>query len=234
MTSFFFWPTILWLESQNYEIKINSSKLLLKKFPEVNYREDGIFLIRPDCYVPGSTSCDVWKGDDKIARDIFFNSCRFLNIDRSEANYHDACQLLRETLSRLHTKSISKLEFTKSHFNIISSEIDSGKWRYFGAFHQVLRSLCNKIDTNSTNVHIGKKPLAVDLSIDVYIDLGGNTNVHELIHLLSSKNITNVYTFDTIVYHIAFLLNKKTICHPRKWINQRKSQQIQKRFIPAF
>ena len=45
----FFWPTILWLESQNFEIKISSSKLELKKFPRISHIEDGVFLIRPDC-----------------------------------------------------------------------------------------------------------------------------------------------------------------------------------------
>lgn len=230
----FFWPTILWLESQNFEIKISSSKLELKKFPRISHIEDGVFLIRPDCYVPGSVSFNVWDGDDRIAKDIFFNSCRLLGIDVSDYNYNDACRLLTKTLTGIKTESIREFEFINNHFNIISSEIDSGMWRYFGNFKNILVSLCKNIDAHSINIHIGKKPINIDLSVDIHKDLGGITDIHDLIYLLSSKNITNVYTFDTIVYHIAFLLNKKIICQPRKWIYQRKSQQIQKRFIPAF
>ena len=44
-------------------------------------------------------------------------------------------------------------------------------------------------------IYSGKKPINNDLSVDIHKDLGGITDIHDLIYLLSSKNITNVYTF---------------------------------------
>tara|TARA_B100001063_G_scaffold240147_1_gene264726 strand:- start:472 stop:1305 length:834 start_codon:yes stop_codon:yes gene_type:complete len=230
----FFWPTILWLESKNYNIEINSSKLNLKKFPKISSNKDGVFLIRPDCFIPGTTSIDVWSGNSKISKDIFFNSCNFLNLKVSDTDYLSACSLLKNLLANIKLDVTMRHDFEHTHFNILSTEIDSGAWRYFGALKRSANNLCNKIDSKFINVHVGKNLIMDSMAVDIYKDLGGLTNVHQLIALLSNKNIKNVYTFDTLIYHIAFLFNHNIICEPRKWIHQRKSVHIKKRFIPAF
>ncbi len=230
----FFWPTILWLESKNYDIEINSSKLNLKDFPKISSNKDGVFLIRPDCFIPGTSSIDVWNGSSKISKDIFYNSCDSLNLKVCDTDYLSACSLLKNLLVNIKPRVTMRYDFENINFNIISTEIDSGSWRYFGTLKKSTHNLCNKIDPKHVNVHVGKNMIKNNLPIEIYKDLGGSTNIHQLIALLSNKNIKNVYTFDTLVYHIAFLFNQNIICQPRKWIHQRKSVQIQKRFIPAF
>ena len=127
-------------------------------------------------------------------------------VDVSDINYDEACKLLTKTLTGIKTKSIREFEFINNHFNIISSEIDSG---CACLALKICVSLCKNIDAQSINIHIGKKPINNDLSVDIHKDLVELQIYMTTIYLLSSKNITNVYTFDTIVYHVAFLLKKK-------------------------
>lgn len=228
----FFYPSIIWLKKNNYAIHITGSKL--KLFNENAIEGEKIWLIRPDMYISKQTNFDVWKGRSLISKDIMKNIFHLVNKEFTEKEYEKCKNLMIDKLSESADKTIVNI-MNNNQYNVVSTELDSGYWRYSKSYLKNTRYIFSKIDREYPLILVGTDDssyLPENFQLNQFdIDLRGKTSINQLIGLLMNNKVKNIYTYDTFIYHLCCLLDKKNECFVRGQINIKK---IKKRFIPAF
>lgn len=229
----FFYPSIIWLKKNNYNIHISGSKL--KLFSENLTARENLWLIRPDMYYHNQPNFNVWKGKGCISQDIMKNILKLMNKKFTESQYHECKNELARMLIEHSKNSSNKLLNNVDQYNIISSELESGYWRHSKSYIEKTKNIFSNIDRNYPTIIVGTDPSSYIpknfIIKETDIDLRGKTSINQLIGLLMNKQVKYIYTYDTFIYHLCCLLDKKNECFVRGQINIKK---INKRFIPAF
>lgn len=228
----FFYPSIIWLKKNGYEIHVEGSKLQF--FSDKRKCADNLWLIRTDMSVSNELNFNVWKGNKCISQDIMKNIFSIIDRKYTHHDYNSSRESLINLIKEKADKNCDGL-LSENEYIVVSAELDSGYWRHSRSYYKTTDRIFENLDRALPIIIVGsnkKSYLPKNFELKPHdIDMRGMTTINQLIALLMNERVIKIYSYDTFVYHLSCLLGKEIEYYVRGQLNIEK---IKKRFIPSF